>query len=363
VIPLQSTPEGVVVDGAIFSAEETQAVFSSTRAYMFVDVDQPSDLTRFLGTLMPELTLSQLYVAIAHHRHGKTLIYRELVEFLRQSADKFIIAPGIRGLVMTVFTLPTYHNVFKIIRDRFDKPDATRPAIMRSYRDVFRGRRVGRLADTQEFEHLAFDRARFTESCIRELLDKASDTVRVVGDEVVVSHLYIEEKLTPLNIYLEEAPRDKAAAAIVDYGAAIKELAANNIFAGDLLWKNFGVTDFGRCVLYDYDEIAPLLSCNFRDVPEAKTHEQEMAATPWYAIAPEDVFPEEWEPFIVPRDPYLATAFREAHGDLLTAQLWRDKQRAVLEGELEVGLPYAPRYPGLQAAPTVAPRVPAKPSR
>ena len=357
VIPLQPTADGVVVDGAIFSVEETLAVFSSTRAYMFVDVEQPSDLARFLGTLMPDLTLSELYVAFAHHRHGKTLIYRELVEFLSNSADKFIIAPGIRGLVMTVFTLPNYRNVFKIIRDRFEKPSATRPAIMQSYRDVFRGRRVGRLADTQEFEHLAFDRARFTESCLKELLEKASDTVRVVGDKVVVSHLYIEEKLTPLNIYMEEAPEDKAAAALVDYGEAIKELAANNIFAGDLLWKNFGVTEFGRCVLYDYDEIAPLLSCNFRDIPEPKTHEQEMAATPWYPIAPDDVFPEEWAPFIVPRHPVLSTAFRDAHADLMTAELWRSKQQAVLEGELQVGLPYAPRYPNLHTAPTIAPRV------
>lgn len=356
VIPLQSTPDGVVVDGAIFSEEETMAVFSSTRAYMFVEVDQPSDLARFLGTLMPRLTLSELYVAFAHHRHGKTLIYRELVEFLEKSVDKFIIAPGIRGLVMTVFTMPNYRNVFKIIRDRFDKPGATRPAIMQSYRDVFRGRRVGRLADTQEFEHLAFDRARFTESCLRELLEKASGTVRVVDDKVVVSHLYIEEKLTPLNIYLEEAPKDKAIEAIVDYGDAIKELAANNIFAGDLLWKNFGVTEFGRCVLYDYDEIAPLSSCNFRDVPEPKTYEQEMAATPWYPIAEEDVFPEEWAPFIVPRDPDLARAFLGAHADLLTAKMWREKQQAVLDGELQVGLPYAPRYPALHAAPAIAPR-------
>ncbi|MEM6295959.1 MAG: bifunctional isocitrate dehydrogenase kinase/phosphatase [Myxococcota bacterium] len=351
IIPLQPVASGVVVDGAIFSVEETLAVFSSTRAYMFVDVHKPGDLVRFLGTLMPELTLSELYVAIAHHRHGKTLIYRELVEHLDRSDDKFIIAPGIRGLVMTVFTMPNYRNVFKIIRDTFEKPSATRPAIMQSYRDVFRGRRVGRLADTQEFEHLAFDRSRFTESCLSELLAKASNTVRVVGDKVIVKHCYIEEKLKPLNLYLAEAPAPQAEAAMVDYGDAIKELAANNIFAGDLLWKNFGVSAFGRAVLYDYDEICPLLACNFRDVPEPKTYEQEMAATPWYPIAEEDVFPAEWEPFIVPKAANLAQAFRSAHTDLMTAQMWRQKQRDVLEGELSIGLPYAPRYPELHDPP------------
>jgi isocitrate dehydrogenase kinase/phosphatase len=351
IVPIQSVPDGVVVDGAIFGAAQTREVFSSTRAYFFVDVSKPADLVGFLGSLMPELALSQLYVAIAHHRHGKTLIYRELVEHLQRSQDQFVVAPGIKGLVMTVFTMPSYRNVFKIIRDRFAKPGATREKIMRSYRDVFRGRRVGRLADTQEFEHLAFDRSRFTEECLHELLDKASQTVRVVGDKVVVSHAYIEEKMTPLNIWLVETDAERARAAIVDYGCAIKELAANDVFAGDLLWKNFGVTRAGRLVLYDYDEICPLLSCKFRRIPQARTHEEEMHAGPFYAVAESDVFPEEWAPFVVPRDRALRAAFEEHHRDLLSPEFWQQRQQALLDGELYIGLPYEPRHPDLQRKP------------
>lgn len=350
-IPIQATADGVVVDGAIFSLEETLQVFSSTRSYMFVDVHKPSDLARFLGTLMPDLALSELYIAFAHHRHGKTLIYRELVDHLDKTTEKFIVAPGIKGLVMTVFTMPGYQNVFKIIRDTFEKPGATREAIMTSYRDVFRGRRVGRLADTQEFEHLAFDKARFTDECLAELLSKASDTVEVVGDKVVVKHLYIEQKMDPFNIFLERTPAVDAKAAIVDYGEAIKELAANDIFAGDLLWKNFGVTRFGTLVLYDYDEIRPLTACTFRAIPVSDDYDDELSANRYYATSADEVFPEEWAPFIVPRDPVLADAFKSAHADLLGPDFWNRMKDYVAEGQLEIGLPYHPRYPELQSEP------------
>ena len=349
VIPIQPTTDGMVVDGALFDVESTLQVFSSTRSYFFVDVLRPADTVEFLGSLMPRLTESELYIAIAHHRHGKTLLHRELINHLHESSDQFIMAPGIAGLVMTVFTLPSYRNVFKVIRDRFEKPSATREGILRSYREVFRGRRVGRLADTQEFEHLAFARARFSEECLRELTAKAGGSIRVEGDSVVVSHLYIEEKMVPLNLYLNQADGEAAARAIIEYGDAIAELAANNIFAGDLLWKNFGVTRHGRLVLYDYDEICPLLDCKFRRIPPALSYEDELSDQPYYAVADSDVFPQEWAPFIVPREPALRAAFLEHHGDLLTPEFWQRKQRQVIAGELTIGLPYSPRFPQLQS--------------
>lgn len=344
VIPVQPTGNGVVVDGALFDLDSTLQVFSPTRSYFFVDVQRPADLVRFLGSLMPQLTESELYIAIAHHRHGKTLIHRELVEHLQDSDDRFVMAPGIAGLVMTVFTLPSYRNVFKIIRDEFDKPGATREGIMRAYRDVFRGRRTGRLADTQEFEHLAFARARFTPECLAELQARAGNSVRIEGDQVVISHLYIEAKMTPLNLYLMRASVEEAERALVDYGDAIKELATNNIFAGDLLWKNFGVTHNGRLVLYDFDEICPLLDCNFRNIPKPRSWEDELSDQPYYAVADADVFPEEWAAFIAPREPArLRETFMAHHGDLFDPELWRRKQAEVVAGEFHIGLPYAPR--------------------
>jgi isocitrate dehydrogenase kinase/phosphatase len=299
---------------------------------------------------MPQLTESELYVAIAHHRHGKTLIHRELVQHLEYSDDRFVMAPGIPGLVMTVFTLPSYRNVFKVIRDRFDKPGATREGIMRSYRDVFRGRRVGRLADTQEFEHLAFERDRFTPECLAELQAKAGSSIRVEGSRVIVSHLYTEAKMTPLNLHLAQCDVDAAIHAMIDYGDAIKELAANNIFAGDLLWKNFGVTAQRRLVLYDYDEICPLLDCKFRAIPKARSYDDELSDQSYYACADAEVFPEEWAPFIVPREPpRLRAAFLEHHADLLVPAFWARKQAEVAAGELHVGLPYRSRDPNRPA--------------
>ncbi|MFO0634851.1 MAG: bifunctional isocitrate dehydrogenase kinase/phosphatase [Nannocystaceae bacterium] len=348
-VPVQPTGAGMVVDGALFTVDAALQVFSSTRAYFFVDVVKPADVVAFLATLMPSLTESELYIAIAHHRHGKTLIHRELVEHLRASDDCFVMAPGIAGLVMTVFTLPSYRNVFKIIRDRFDKPTATREGILRCYREVFRGRRVGRLADTQEFEYLAFERRRFAPECLAELRAKAGNSVRIEGEQVVVTHLYIEEKMTPLNLYLMQVGLDQAIAAIIDYGAAIKELAGHNVFAGDLLWKNFGVTHHGRLVLYDYDEICPLLDCNFRAIPAPRSWEDEMSDQPYYAVADADVFPAEGAPFLVPREPAaLREAFLAHHADLFTPEFWRERQRQVVAGAVHLGLPYPSRFPGLQ---------------
>lgn len=355
IVPIQPTPAGMVVDGGLFDDTSTLQVFSSTRAYFFVDVVRPTDVVDFLATLMPQLSESELYIAIAHHRHGKTLIHRELVAHLRDSSDRFIMAPGIPGLVMTVFTLPSYRNVFKVIRDRFEKPTATREGILRSYREVFRGRRVGRLADTQEFEHLAFERRRFTDECLRELLARAASSIRIEGDTVIVSHLYTEEKMTPLNLYLMQASPEDGARAMVDYGDAIAELAASNIFAGDLLWKNFGVTHHGRLVLYDYDEICPLLECKFRRIPTPRSYEDELSDVPFYAVADSDVFPQEWAPFIVPTEPRLRAAFLDQHAQLLTPEFWQEKQRQVIAGEPHVGLPYQPRFPALQSVRAAAP--------
>jgi len=347
VIPVQSLDDGMMVDGVLLDEAAMMPVFSSTRSYLFVDVPKPSVLVDFLGSLLPQLSRSELYIAIAHHRHGKSLIYRELVRYLRESDDLLVIAPGIRGLVMTVFTMPSYGNVFKMIRDEPDKPGIVRAGVEESYRDVFRGQRVGRLADTQEFEFLEFERARFDPACLEELLDKAPSQVRVDGERVVIGHAYIEEKMTPLDLYLQEAPSDESMRALDDFGTAIKELAAHNIFAGDLLWKNFGVTRFGRLVLYDYDEIRPLLDCNFRRIPPPRSHEDEMSATPYYTVRENDVFPEEWVPFVAPRrPPEWRDAFMTAHGDLFDADYWRGVQEDLVAGRLRVNLPYPSRLEG-----------------
>ena len=204
---------------------------------------------------------------------------------------------------------------------------------------VSRHDRAGRMADTQEFSNALFPRNRFSEDLIEELLAVAPSTVEIRGEKVLIKHLYVERRMTPLNIYLDNANEKEATQAILGYGNAIKQLAAANIFPGDMLFKNFGVTRHNRVVFYDYDEICPLTECNFRKIPEPKTPEQEMAAEPWYSVAPNDVFPEEFRTFLL-GNPVVRKIFDQYHSEIFDADYWKGLQQALLEGKVMDVLPY-----------------------
>ena len=141
-----------------------------------------------------------------------------------------------------------------------------------------------------------------------------------------MNRVYIERRVRPLNLYIREAARDNAVAAILDYGQAIKDLAETNIFPGDLLLKNFGVTASGRVVFYDYDEVALVTECRFRELPEPDDDFDLMDPGVTHYIGPHDIFPEEFIKFLA-MEADLRKAFLAAHGDLLT--------RAVLAGREE----------------------------
>ncbi len=247
-------------------------------------------------------------------------------------------------MVMEVFTLPSYDVVFKVIRDRFDYPKTgTREDVMKKYELVFKRDRAGRLVDAQEFRRLRFPRDRFETALLDDLLEECAVTCRLDGDDLVVEHAYIERRLVPLNIYLENATDDQATAAAIDYGQAIKDLAVSNIFAGDLLLKNFGVTRHGRVIFYDYDELCLVTDCNFRRMPEARDEMDEMRAGAWFYVGPNDIFPEQFIDFLGFK-PHAKQAFREHHGDLLTPEYWLDLKHRLADGEVfEVLLPYTVR--------------------
>ena len=241
---------------------------------------------------------------------------------------------------MSVFTLPGFSTVFKIIKDRF-APSKTvdRATVIDRYRLVKTVDRVGRLADTQEFTDLRFPLEKFDPECLEELLEVAARTVEVQGDEVLVRHCWTERRMTPLNIYLETANEQQVTEALEDYGLAIKQLAAANIFPGDMLLKNFGVTRHGRVVFYDYDEISYLTDMNFRKIPEPRYPEDEMSAEPWYSVGPNDVFPEEFPRFLF-TDARLRKEFKTLHGDLFTAAYWQGLQDAIRAGTVIDVFPY-----------------------
>ena len=328
----------VAVDAVLCDEDEVSIVFSFTRAYFHVDAEHPAALVAFLETLMPKKPVGELYNALGFNKHGKTELYRDLLRHLAAADDLFVEAPGTRGMVMLVFTLPSFDVVFKVIRDSFAPPKtASRKDVLDRYRLVFRHTRAGRLADVQEFEHLSFPVARFDPALLAILTKGAGETVEVRGAEVVVRHLFTERRLAPLDLYLRDAPPDAARGAIVDFGEAIRDLAKANIFTGDLLTKNFGLTRHGRVVFYDYDEIAFLLDVNFRELPAAG--DDPGGAEPAFYVGPNDVFPEEFLTFMGLRGA-AREGFLAKHADLLDVRFWLDAQRKERAGEIVDVFPY-----------------------
>ncbi len=341
VIPLLNGPAGIYADTALLTEDETSIVFSFTHSYFHVETECPYRLVDFLKQIMPWKRRAELYTAIGYNKHGKTELYRDLYCHLQTTDDRFLPAPGEKGMVMTVFTMPSFDVVFKVIRDSFPLPKrTTRSDVLNRYQLVFKRDRAGRLVDAQEFEHLAFDRMRFSEEALQELLTTCSNTVSLLGDTVDIKHLYTERRITPLNLYLRQATPEAATAAVLDYGQAIKDLAATNIFPGDLFIKNFGVTRHGRVVFYDYDELCLLTDCNFRRIPPARGNSDDLGdPQPWFSVAENDVFPEEFPSFLG-LEPRLRAAFVAAHGDLFDVGWWRQMQARLRSGEVMDLFPY-----------------------
>ena len=336
VIALKHGEDGIAVDAVLMSGEEVSILFGFTRSYFFVDVEPVEGAVYFLKSLLPNKPLDELYTALGRVRQGKTERFRTLTRHLRRSADQFVHARGARGLVMLVFTLPSYDLVFKVIRDNFGYPkNISHQDVMNRYQFVFKHDRAGRLVDSQEFRQIEFPLTKFSDELLQELLDSTASSVRIDGDQLVIDHVYVERRITPLNLYIEEKARSDVEAAIIDYGQAIKDLALTNIFPGDLLLKNFGVTRHGRVVFYDYDELCLVTDCYFRDVPEATHDEDELRPESWFYVGANDIFPAEFIKFLA-MDKALKELFLSTHGDLLTATYWRDlkaqhEQGAVLE--------------------------------
>jgi isocitrate dehydrogenase kinase/phosphatase len=340
VLALANTDAGIVVDALLLEEDDVSTLFSFTRAYFHVEADRPYDLVRFLAALTPRKRSAELYISIGYNKHGKTGLYRDLFRHLALSDQQFEFARGTKGLVMVAFTMPGYDIVFKVIRDSFDPPkQTTRQSVMDKYQLVFRHDRAGRLVDAQEFEHLKFERKRFTTALLTELLNKAGRSVSVEGDHVVIDHAYLERRVIPLNLYVQEASEPAARAAVTDYGQTIKDLAAADIFPGDMLLKNFGVTRHGRVVFYDYDELTLLRECTFRVMPEPTTPEQEMAAEPWFSVGESDIFPEEFRSFLGLKGE-LREVFESRHSEIFEAGFWRSIQDRIAAGELIDILPY-----------------------
>jgi isocitrate dehydrogenase kinase/phosphatase len=342
VICLLNDPRGVYVDGLLINEDQVSILFSFTRSYFQVEIDRPYDVVAFLKTLIPHKRTAEIYTSIGYNKHGKTEFFRELQNHIVACCfDRFEISKGKKGMVMIVFNMPNDNQVFKVIRDTFILPKkTTRKKVMEKYDFVFKHDRGGRMVEAQTFEHLKFNRCCFSEKLMEELRKNAATTIRFEVDNLIVRHAYVERRVTPLDIYLEEADEASVKGAVIDYGNAIKDLAFSNIFPGDMLIKNFGVTQKGRVVFYDYDEICPLIDCNFREIPQAKRYDDELASEPWFHVEENDVFPEEWPRFLgLPKK--MVNLLTELHGDLFRVDFWRQTQEKLKKGRFIHIFPYS----------------------
>jgi isocitrate dehydrogenase kinase/phosphatase len=336
VIPLLKDDAGkVFVDTILLDKRNLARVMSLGRTYFFVDMEVPAAYVEFLQSVVPAKTKTELYTLLGLQKQGKTLFFRDLEHHLKHSTDKFMIAPGVKGMVMVVFTLPSFPYVFKVIRDWFAPPkDADRALVEDRYRFVKLNDRVGRMSDTLEYAHVAFPRSRFDDALVAELQRLAPSCVELDEERIVIKHFYIEGRLYPLDMYVRDVDGERALEAVREYGNAVRELAGANMFPGDLLLKNFGLTRFGRVVFYDYDELCEVTDCRFRHIPRAANDEQEMSAEPFFNVEPSDIFPEQFPTFLFPAGP-LREAFMESHRELTDATWWNSQKERLHAGMVQ----------------------------
>lgn len=341
IIPLLHDDErGIYMDTLITDPQQMTIIFGFSRAYFMVEMTVPSALVHFLKELLPHKTLAELYSSVGLHKQGKTEFYRELLTHLDHSTDQFVAAPGVRGMVMMVFTLPSFPYVFKVIRDKFaPTKEFGRDTVKARYLLVKKHDRVGRMADTMEYSDVALPLSRFSPELLDELKQSIAGSMQIEDDRVIIKHLYIERRMLPLNLYLEQASHEQKVKMMADYGQALKDMIAANIFPGDMLLKNFGVTRHGRVIFYDYDEVQYLLDVNFRTIPKTDNYDDLLSNEPWYSVGPGDVFPEQITTYVTAQND-IRQMLIQSHPELMDAQYWQQKQQRIRDGVVEDVFPY-----------------------
>lgn len=333
-VALASTPSGVEADAVLVDERQISILFGFSRSHFHADLRRVCDAVAFLHALLPRKPVDELFTLVGRAKQGKTERYRQVFRHLAEYPEgELVTADGARGMVMAVFTPRGYPVVFKLIRDRFAYPkDIVRADVEEKYRLVFRRDRIGRLVEAQEFRRLRFPRRQFAPDTLQELLDECAQTVSLDGDEVLIAHCYVERRVRPLDLYVREADAVRAERAVLDYGQAIKDLARSNIFPGDLLLKNFGVTRHGRVLFYDYDELCLVEECRFRALPTLHEDDETRPLDEVVYAGADDVFPELFPRFLgLP--PALRARLQQVHGEIFDAAWWRDVQQRLGAGE------------------------------
>ena len=341
-IAILNTEKGLKIDAVMMGADQLSLLFGFARTYFMVDTDQPARYVDYLSVLMPHKKRFELFNAIGFIKHAKTEFYRYKVDTTKNSpaSFKYINAPGTPGMVMLVFTIEGSDYVYKVIKDKFSAPKtATKAQVKEKYNFVKQADRVGRLVDTHEFRYLAFDLSRFSEELLTQMKTHIDNSLVISGKALILKHVYVERKMTPLNLYINHCDKHALDHVMLDYGKAIKDLAGANIFPGDMLMKNFGVTRWGRVVFYDFDEICPLTQCNFRDVPQTQNALEELSSHSYFDIDENDIFPSQFKVFFS-ANAHAFECFNTHHSDLFTTTYWQQCQQQIQNGFLPDVYPY-----------------------
>ena len=341
-IAILNTDEGLKLDAVMMGADQLSLLFGFARTYFMVDTDKPARYVDYLSVLMPHKQRFELFNAIGFIKHAKTEFYRHKVDTTKNSPAnfKYVTAPGTPGMVMLVFTIEGLDYVYKVIKDKFSAPKtATKAQVKEKYNFVKQADRVGRLVDTHEFRYLAFDLSRFSDELLEQMKSQIGSSMVISGKALILKHVYVERKMTPLNLYITQCDNKTLERVMHDYGKAIKELAGANIFPGDMLMKNFGVTRWGRVVFYDFDEICPLTDCNFREVPQTQNALEELSRNSYFDIAENDIFPSQFKVFFSANE-IAFNYFNNKHSNLFLATFWQGCQQQVHNGYLPDVYPY-----------------------
>ncbi|WP_024590427.1 MULTISPECIES: bifunctional isocitrate dehydrogenase kinase/phosphatase [unclassified Pseudoalteromonas] len=341
-IAILNTDEGLKLDAVMMGADQLSLLFGFARTYFMVDTDKPARYVDYLSVLMPHKQRFELFNAIGFIKHAKTEFYRHKVDTTKNSPAnfKYVTAPGTPGMVMLVFTIEGLDYVYKVIKDKFSAPKtATKAQVKEKYNFVKQADRVGRLVDTHEFRYLAFDLSRFNDELLEQMKSQIGSSMVISGKALILKHVYVERKMTPLNLYITQCDNKTLERVMHDYGKAIKELAGANIFPGDMLMKNFGVTRWGRVVFYDFDEICPLTDCNFREVPQTQNALEELSSNSYFDIAENDIFPSQFKVFFSANE-IAFNYFNNEHSNLFLATFWQGCQQQVHNGYLPDVYPY-----------------------
>lgn len=334
--------DAIELNAVLFGEDALKNIFSFSRSYFLMHTQRPIVIVNFLRLLMPSKPEAQLYINLGYQFHGRELLLHTVEGQGKNLPELFTEAPGTRGLVMVVITQRSSEFVIKLIRDECKPPKNTLPEeVHQKYAFVAAQDRVGRLADAQRIDFLRLPRYAFPPALIDLIQAECSQSCALTAEWLVLRSVYVERKLVPLNIFLETNSGDQLYQALLDFGNAIREMAMSNIFAGDLLIKNFGVTPEGRVIFYDYDEIVPVTSCNFRVMPAPANHEQEYENESWLVVKDEDVFPEEWPKFLIAEGPQREFC-KDQHADIFRASYWNAIKNMHERGEIVDIQPYAP---------------------